>query len=84
MHEHQPPRCKKHQQQLAQRCRARLGPFHLCVAVLKASPGDQDALRVRALLLIEVESFEEALRAASSPALQEPMVFEKVGGWVGG
>ncbi|GAB4817516.1 hypothetical protein N2152v2_004562, partial [Parachlorella kessleri] len=45
--------------------------------ILKAAPGDQDALRVRALLLIEVESFEEALRAASSPALQEPMVFEK-------
>jgi hypothetical protein len=45
---------------------------------LKLLPGDEDALRCKAVLLIEAGNHEEALRLVSVPPLAAGMAFEKV------
>lgn len=47
-------------------------------AVLKLAPGDQDALRCKAVLLIEAGRMEEALKLLGEPPLSASMAFEKV------
>ena len=46
--------------------------------VLKLAPGDQDALRCKAVLFIESGNLEEALKLAGQPPLAASMAFEKV------
>lgn len=53
-------------------------PCLTCVAVLKLAPADEDALRCKALVLIELENFESALLVISTPALEKSLGFEKV------
>lgn len=45
--------------------------------ILKAAPGDADALRSKVYLLIESGAHEEALKLVSSPPLAADMAFEK-------
>jgi hypothetical protein len=53
----------------------------LHVAVLKEAPSDEDALRCKAVLLVELENFEEASRFISIAGLDQKMAFEKVHPW---
>lgn len=45
--------------------------------ILKLAPGDEDALRCKAVLLIESGNHEEALKLVSQPPLAASMAFEK-------
>ncbi|KAL4446353.1 hypothetical protein ABPG77_003160 [Micractinium sp. CCAP 211/92] len=45
--------------------------------ILKLAPGDQDALRCKAVLLIEAGRMEEALKLLGEPSLATSMAFEK-------
>ncbi|KAL4423713.1 hypothetical protein ABPG75_001014 [Micractinium tetrahymenae] len=45
--------------------------------ILKLAPGDQDALRCKAVLLIEAGRMEEALKLLGEPPLAASMAFEK-------
>ena len=47
-------------------------------SVLKLAPGDQDALRCKAVLFIESGSLEEALKLVGQPPLAASMAYEKV------
>lgn len=47
-------------------------------AVLKSAPADADALRCKAALQIELDNFEDALRVASSPGVEQQLAFERV------
>lgn len=50
-------------------------PLH---AVLKLAPRDGDALRCKAVLLIEAGRLDEALKLLGEPPLAPGMAFEKV------